>query len=152
MHDAPSVNYPVGRSRWAGALAAGLWLAGLAAALLWSAQPQVAIWRLALAWTAVVVVGVIALRTWWGTPQGVLAWDGSGWTWTPDGGTVTTGDLQVSLDFQRLLLVRWRAAGQSGWLWLERGGGERWDELRRAVYSRARPAALPDTEPPAAKS
>lgn len=151
MHDAPSVSYPVGRSRWAGALAAAMWLAGLAGTLLWSAQPQVAFWRLALAWTAVAAAGVIALRTWWRAPRGVLAWDGSGWTWTPDGGRAAAGELQVALDFQRLLLVRCRAAGAGGWLWLERGAGERWDELRRAVYSRARPAALPAAEPPAAK-
>lgn len=150
MHDAPSVSYPVGRSRWAGALAASLWLCGLAGALLWAAQPQVAFWRLALAWTAAAVAGVVALRTWWRTPRGVLAWDGSGWTWTPDGGHGVPGELQVALDVQHLLLVRFRAAGAGGWFWLERGGGERWDELRRAVYSRAGPAALP-AEPPAAK-
>lgn len=150
MHDAPSVSYPVGRSLWAGTLAASLWLCGLAGALLWAAQPQVTFWRLALAWTAVAVAGVVALRTWWRAPRGVLAWDGSGWTWTPDGGQGVSGEVQVALDVQRLLLVRFRAAGAGGWFWLERGG-ERWDELRRAVYSRAGPAALPDAEPPAAK-
>ena len=150
MHDAPSVNHPVGRSRWAGALAAGWWLAGLAGTVLWSAQPQVDTWRLALAWTAVAVAGLIALRTWWRMPRGMIAWDGSGWTWTPEGGAAAAGELQVTLDFQRLLLVRWRAPGPPGWIWLERGG-DRWDELRRAVYSRARPAPLPAAEPPAAK-
>ena len=151
MHDAPSVSYPVGRSRWAGALAAVLWLAGLAGTVLWSVQPQVAAWRLALAWMVVVVAGLATLWTWRRAPRGVLAWDGSGWTWTPEGGAAAPGDVQVGLDFQRLLLVRWRAAGARGWFWLERDGGEPWDELRRAVYSRARPAALPDAEPPAAK-
>lgn len=150
MHDAPSVSYPVGRSRWAGALAAVLWLCGLAGALLWAAQPQVAFWRLAFAWAAVAAAGLAALGAWWFTPRGTLAWDGSGWTWTPHGGPAAAGELQVALDFQRLLLVRFRAADAPGWFWLERGG-ERWDELRRAVYSRARPAALPDAEPPAAK-
>lgn len=151
MHDAPSVSYPVGRSRWAGGLAAVLWLGGLAGALLWSGQPQVAFWRLALAWTAVAAAGAIALWAWWHTPRGVLAWDRSGWTWTPERGAAAAGELQVALDFQHLLLVRWCAAGARAWLWLERGPGEPWDELRRAVYSRARPAALPDAEPPAAK-
>ena len=151
MHDAPSVSYPVGRSRWAGALAAACWLAGLAGTVLWSSQPQVAWWRLALAWTAVVVAGVIAWWAWWRTSPGVLAWDGSGWTRMPEGGGAAAGELQVALDFQHVLLVRWRAGGASRWLWLERAGGQRWDELRRAVYSRASPAALPDAEPPAAK-
>lgn len=150
MHDAPSVSYPVGRSRWAAALAASLWLCGLAGALLWAAEPQVTSWRLALAWTAVAVAGIVVLRTWWRAPRGVLAWDGSGWTWTPDGGQGVSGEVQVALDVQRLLLVRFRAAGAGGWFWLERGG-QRWDELRRAVYSRAGPAAVPDAEPPAAK-
>jgi hypothetical protein len=151
MHDAPSVSYPVGRSRWAGALAAASWLAGLAGTLLWSAQPQAVSWRLVLAWSAVTAAGAIPLRTWWRTPRGLLAWDGAGWTWAPDGAGAETGELQVALDFQHLLLLHWRAGGARRWLWLERAGGEGWDELRRAVYSRARPAALPDAEPPAAK-
>ncbi len=151
MHDAPSVSYPVGRSVWAGAMAAALWLAGLAGVLLWSAQPQVAPWRLALAWTAVAAAAVVVLRTWWRPPRGTLAWDGAAWTWTPDGGTPVAGELQVALDLQRLLLLRWRGSGDRGWFWLDRGSSERWDELRRAVYSRARPAALPGAEPPAAK-
>ena len=152
MHDAPSVSYPVGRSRWAGALAASLWLAGLAGTLLWSAQPQLAFWRLALAWGAVAAAGLIALRACWRAPRGVLAWDGAGWTWAPHGAGAETGELQVALDLQHLLLVHWRASGARRWFWLERAGGERWDELRRAVYSRARPAALPAAAPPAAKS
>lgn len=151
MHDAPSVSYPVGRSRWAGACAAALWLCGLAGSLLWAAQAQVAFWRLALAWAAVAVAGLVALLAWWRAPRGVLAWDGSAWTWTPDGGHGLPGEVRVALDAQHLVLVRFRAAGGGAWFWLERGGGERWDELRRAVYSRAEPAALPDAEPPAAK-
>ena len=152
MHDAPSVNYPVGRSRWAAALGAAAWLGGAAVTLLWSAQPQVAAWRLAIAWTAVAAAALLSWRAWRAAPGGVLAWDGAAWTWARHGAGGVSGDVRVALDLQRLLLVRWDGADGRLWLWLERASGrERWDELRRAVYSRARPAALPAGEPPAAK-
>jgi len=148
MHDAPSVSYPVGRSPWAAALAAALWLAGAGATLAWSAQPQVAAWRIALAWTAVGVAGVAAWRAWRLAPRGLLTWDGADWNWNDAGG----GRLQVALDLQRVLLVLWHGGEDRRWLWLERAScPARWDEMRRAVYSRARPAALPAAQPPAAK-
>jgi toxin CptA len=57
------------------------------------------------------------------------------------------------LDLQRLLLLRWHgAAGGVQWLWAERARHpDRWDALRRAVYSRATPDALQGAKPPAAK-
>jgi toxin CptA len=127
------------------------WLAGVAVALLWSAQPQVAPWRLALMWTAVAVTGVLALRSWARAAAGVLAWDGAGWTWREGAGAAAAGTIELSLDVQHTMLVRWHDGGSRRWLWLERRRcRERWDDVRRAVYSRARPHALP-AEPPAAK-
>lgn len=45
----------------------------------------------------------------------------------------------VALDLQGCVLLRWRAGrGAVGWLWLDRASAPaRWDDLRRAVYSRA---------------
>lgn len=152
MHDAPSVTCPVGRSSLAGAIVALLWLAGAAATALWSAQPQVAGWRLGAGWIAVAAGGFASLRMWWQAPEGELAWDGAAWTWTVPGGACTAGQLRAGLDLQHAILARWHDDTGRRWFWLERRRcRERWDDLRRAVYSRARPEALTADEPPAAK-
>lgn len=151
MHDAPSVTCPVGRSVFGGALMAAAWLAGVAAALMWSAQPALAAWRLALAWSAVALAGVLALRSWLGAAEGVLAWDGSGWSWSEGGRPPASGRLELSLDLQHTMLARWHDGGIGRWLWLERRRcPERWNDVRRAVYSRAGSPARA-AEPPAAK-
>ena len=53
------------------------------------------------------------------------------------------GEVQVALDLQSHLLVRWQPeAGPVLWLWLERSRAPlAWGALRRAVYSRARTGA-----------
>ncbi len=151
MHSAPSVNYPVGRSRWAAALLALAWSAGAAVAAAWSAQSDIALWRPGAVWLALAGSGLFALRAWWTGPEGVLAWDGSSWSWTAVRGAATVGQLRVSIDLQVLLLTSWHDADGRHWLWLERARApERWSELRRAVYSRARPA-LTVAGSPAAK-
>jgi hypothetical protein len=148
MHNAPSVTYPVGRSRWGAALLALAWLAGVAVVLQWSRQDGVGAGPAVVAWAGVAGVGLAAARAWWRGPSGALAWDGANWRWEAG----PPGRVQVGLDLQAFLLVHWRAAGGARWLWLERAAcPERWDDLRRAVYSRARPQALPVAEPPAAK-
>ena len=129
-----------------------VWLAGAAATRQWTTQPDLALERVVGAWAALLASGCFAAWQWWAGPRGELAWDGSTWAWTPLGGPAVPGQLRVAVDLQRLLLVRWLAPGQSRWLWLERAGSAgHWDDLRRAVYSRARPEALPVPEPPAAK-
>jgi hypothetical protein len=89
---------------------------------------------------ALVAAAGISWRSWLGSPAGLLAWDGEAWAWTasrdPEPGT-----LQAVLDLQDVLLLRWHAAsGVQRWLWAERRvQPATWDDLRRAVYSRARP-------------
>ena len=149
MHSAPSVTYPVGRSRFMAGTAAALWLAGAAAIVLWCAQSSSPGWRQGCALAVLAAAGGFAALAWWRTPEGELAWDGRAWSWRA--GTAG-GALHVALDLQNHLLVRWQAAGASCWLWLERARRpERWHELRRAVYSRAIPDALPGAQTPAAK-
>ena len=147
MHNAPSVSYPVGRPRLAGQLAAGLWLVGAASTFFWLREAGPA-WGQAAAATALMAIGIMALLSWWRSPRGDLHWDGTAWT-GPAGGALDS--LDVALDVQRALLVRWQAAPSAGWLWLERSRcPQRWLDLRRAVYSRARPPALPPARPPVA--
>jgi toxin CptA len=151
MHSAPSVSYPVGRSHFAAGLLLAVWLSGAACVALWSAQVPAPAWHLGASVVLVLAAGLCAAWNWWRTPQGDLSWDGENWSWTADG-QVRSGCPQVSLDLQHWLLLRWTGAHGPRWLWLARAGRtERWDGLRRAVYSRARPQALPQDQFAAAK-
>jgi toxin CptA len=152
MHSAPSVTYPVGRSRWAAALLSLAWLAGAAATLQWTLHHEVSGARLATAWLVLIAAGAVAAWSWQVQPRGSLSWDGARWTWDAPAVRGASGSVRVSVDLQQVLLVRWRAEGSAQWLWLERASApERWADLRRAVYSRARPETLPLAQPPAAK-
>jgi hypothetical protein len=149
MHGAPSVTYPAGRSRFAATVLGAVWLLGCAAVLAWSSYSPDP-WRLAVMVAALAATGAAAAREWRRQPPGALEWDGEAWSWSAHPG-VAVGQLEVALDLQHTLLVRWTAAGASRWLWLARGDrSERWDDLRRAVYSRARPQAPQADSPPAA--
>jgi hypothetical protein len=150
MHNAPSVSYPAGRSRLAAALLLGVWLLGCAAVVLWHLHGPDA-WRLAAMLAALCASGAYAAWHWWHAPTGTLAWNGEGWTWSvqPE---ATAANLEIGLDLQRSLLLRWRVGRASQWIWLDRETrAERWDDVRRAVYSRARPKALQQAPRPAAK-
>jgi toxin CptA len=151
MHSAPSVSYPVGRSRFAAGLLLVMWLFGAAATAAWTIQVQLPVWWRGGAWLLLAAAGAFAAWHWWRGPRGILGWDGQGWNWSGSG-AAAAGVPQVGLDLQYALLLRCCWDGQSRWLWLERASRpERWDDLRRAVYSRARAQALPDARAPAAK-
>jgi len=150
MHNAPSVNFPVGRSRFAGGLLLLIWSAGASAVAAWNWQVDAAGLRIALAWSVVLLTGAYSARAWVRSPTGTLAWDGRVWNWTA-GGQVLQAHPEVALDLQHVLLLRFGAAHRAPWLWLEkRAAPACWDDLRRAVYSRARSEGLPGAQPPAA--
>lgn len=154
MHHAPSVPYPVGRSRFLHATVFVLWLAGVAAA---AAQA----WHVG-GWTPPVLAtlgscllaGALAARWLRQRPQGVLRWDGEAWFWTPQPPAATAADGPlasppcVHLDGQQRMLVSLApAGGATVWLWLESAHSpQRWDDLRRALFD-ARPGA-PDADAP----
>ena len=150
MHSAPSVTYPVGRSRFAGLLLSAIWLLGAAATALWIRQSVDTGWRPALALALVAAAGLSAFGTWWRSPAGDLAWEEGVWRWSGHPGSPVPG-----LDLQHVLLLRWRsqeAGGPARWLWLERSSRPgSWDAIRRAVYSRPNPEALPQAPTLAAK-
>lgn len=152
MHAAPSVTYPVGRSRFAALLVGTLQGLGLAAATLWAVLAPGFGWRQAAAFAAVLVFGSLAWIAWLRSPSGLLQW-GARWQWQA-GGTTWAGDVECALDLQSRMLLRFRPeAGRPRWLWVERKSDpSHWDALRRAVYSRA---SLPLPEagkpPPAAE-
>jgi toxin CptA len=149
MHNAPSVSYPAGRSRFSALLLLAAWLPGCAAAALWQFQAQDGR-RPAMMAAALAAAGLFAAWRWWRTPASILAWDGEAWSWSVRPGI--PGSVEVALDLQRSLLISWRDAAASHWIWLDRAACPgRWDDMRRAVYSRARPSALREAQRPAAK-
>jgi toxin CptA len=150
MHDAPSVSYPAGRSLFAARLLLGTWLLGCAVAMLWYRESTQAL-RPGLMVAVLCATGLFAAWQWWRTPEGTLAWDGTGWNWSAHPADAGAG-VDVALDLQQALLLRWTGGGAARWIWLERAAlPERWDDIRRAVYSRARRNALQPAERPAAK-
>jgi toxin CptA len=139
MHNAPAVSYPVGRSPFALAAMTLAWLAGAVGIALWAVQAQVASASVVAASAVLAACGLIALRSWLRSPRGTIAWDGLCWTWTI-ASEAQSGTPEVALDAQRVLLLRCNGGRRAQWLWLERGAQPaRWNDLRRAVYSRASP-------------
>ena len=154
MHNAPSVNYPVGRSLWAGSFLLAIWLAGASCLLLWMAQSAGPDWLRVAGWLVLAVVGLAALRQWQCSATGTLDWNGHCWCWAKQQGKVV-----VYLDLQWLLLLRWQGVSRGQWLCLEKGRVQpqsaremQWHALRRAVYSRAIPDALQAADQPTAKT
>ncbi|MFD0667662.1 hypothetical protein ACT80S_08080 [Ramlibacter sp. MAHUQ-53] len=148
MRSAPSVNVPVGRSRFWGLLVLGGWGLGLADLAYWCvADPRPGMPQ---ALTGVVLAACGALA-WLGArrqPEGRLAWDGAVWSWSVRGVSREVA-LSVACDLQRWILVRLCPTGRPGtgarWLWLEAGADPAdWLALRRAVYSPATPDAQPE--------
>jgi hypothetical protein len=100
-------------------------------------------WRAGLLVLCVLGAGMAA---WRGSPgralSDVLDFDGSRWSIRGAGGWQAAG-ARVALDGQSWLLVRMtEPGGACRWVWLERRTmPERWQNLRRAVYSRPIPAS-----------
>ncbi len=136
MRSAPSVTYPVGRSPFSARLRLALWSAGAAATAGWVVTQQVDAIRISAAVSALAACAAWGIGSWRREPAGLLAWDGSRWTFSASG-REDQGNLRSALDLQSVLLVRWRGV-RAGWLWLDRRADPRsWDAVRRAVHSPA---------------
>ncbi|MBG9387887.1 hypothetical protein [Caenimonas aquaedulcis] len=149
MHSAPSVSYPVGRSLFAAALMSCVWLAAAGVGMLWIWQMPIPGWRAGAMAAALVGSGGFAAWSWLQAPAGELSWDGRDWAWQA-GANAVTGRVAAILDLQGVMLLHWRAPTGPEWLWVEsRRRESAWRDLRRAVYSRARPEASPHPRPAA---
>ncbi|MBA3057889.1 MAG: hypothetical protein KJ614_04535 [Gammaproteobacteria bacterium] len=138
MHNAPAVNYPVGRSRFQGWLVLGLGLGASVAGALWLRQIDAVGWRQWLFAAVLLVASGTTVLAWLRSARGNLSWDGKNWHWTGAAGS-SQGVLTVHLDGQFFLLLSLRLdTGKRLWLWPERRlDVTRWSALRRAVFSRA---------------
>ena len=138
---APSVQYPLRRSRVLGALLLALLFTGAWVVAAWvglgardavvSAAVALGLWLLASAGAA---------HFWWSQPRGVLQFDGQAWALGQtaksfSGPLALSVPPEVLLDLQAHLWLRIVPIGHSvQWLWLERSSQpERWMDLRRAV-------------------
>lgn len=148
LHNAPSVIYPLGRSRFLGWLLLLAWgLVGVLTVAWWfaAAAGDARPWLGGATW---LLAGFVMARGWHSSPDGRLVWDGQHWAWESpvyqDGGDLAAP--QVVLDLQFAVLLRLdNPAGASWWLWAERRAlPARWLDLRRAVYARPRPEAQTD--------
>jgi len=145
MHNAPAVTYPVGRSSIQGALGLVIWLLGVAVITAWAmTSPDVGL--LTVAYGLSLLAAVWAAIAWKRSAAGELQWNCETWQLHLCDRTAG-GHPMVALDLQGSLLLRWRADhGAEGWLWLDRASAlARWDDLRRAVYSRAIADAPPSS-------
>jgi toxin CptA len=136
MHSAPSVSYPVGRSRMARRLLLGIWCLGAAGLAAWCLQFSGAGWRTALLVLVVLAAGLSAWRA-ARLGEGVeLQWNGQHWS-CAGSAQCAAARVSIHLDFQPLMLVRLCEPGRATtWLWLERGSmPSRWLDLRRALHA-----------------
>lgn len=146
MHNAPSVQYPAGRSVWGWrfqGLLIGLWVVVQATwlhSLDWTWPPG--------AWWWSLVLGLVACgHALWRSqhePQGLLQWDATvlpqgQWRWTSAAFRNGTPLERVEwvLDLKTAALLRLQtAAGWPLWVWVERQQQPAdWDALRRALYA-----------------
>ncbi len=136
MHKAPTVDYPVGCSRFQTQLAFVTWLGAMGLHVLWFAHADGFDWRHGLGFAVTFAAAMVALHLSRQSPEGILHWDGKSWCWESKGAR-TSGAVLSNLDLQSILLVCFRApSGTRYWLWLERGRApSRWYALRRAVHA-----------------
>ena len=149
-HSAPSVSYPLGRSRFLGCLLLVGWLIAAGVTLWWWRASATADWRPLLGCAALLIAAGVMATGWRRAPVGRLQWDGQRWRWESvvyRSGTALEPPVVV-LDVQFALLLRLdNQAGAVWWLWAERSAlPARWLDLRRAVHARHRPTTLQDSD------
>ncbi|MDM0114308.1 hypothetical protein QTI66_19295 [Variovorax sp. J22R133] len=140
MHNAPSVTYPVGRSRNAIRLVLGLWLLGACGVCAWCWGQSA---MTADAWCKpAALLGALMMAA-WGAWRSVrlgeglsLHWDGQHWS-AEAGASLRAARATVHLDFQSLMLVRLAEPDRNSvWVWLERAAmPQRWLDVRRALHA-----------------
>lgn len=145
----PAVWYPLRRSRTLGWLLVAVLLAGagcLGGWLVLGLGPTPFGWVFA-AGCCWVLAATCAFQFWLSQLSGALRWDGQFWAIEAKGAATApiplVGPVHVLLDLPSHLWLQVQPTGRGRtWLWLERSAHpEHWFDLRRAVYSPAKPGA-----------
>jgi toxin CptA len=150
LHNAPSVSYPLGRSRFLGCLLLGAWLVAAGVSLWWWRTAPPGDWRPWVGCLSWLLAGLAMAAGWHRSPVGALHWDGELWFWESqacrDGSALAPP--VVAIDLQTVMLLRLdNPAGAVWWLWAERATWpERWLDLRRAVHTGRRAVNLQVSE------
>ncbi len=141
MHHAPSVSYPVGRCAFHRQLYIFLVLMTSTFLGIWVLHQGFTRAWCAAAFLAVLggFLGALSLRF-----IATLTWSGQRWCLHDQSGNKPDvfGDLEVILDSQKTLLLRWQPTSDKlptsfVWLWLgAEQSSARWQDLRCAVYQR----------------
>ena len=142
MHSAPSVSYPVGRCAFQRITLAVLGVVTSGVLLVWALHQPVS-WPLCMSG----LVTMLGIALGWRslhTQTGILSWDGYVWCWhsRADGAEDQLGEVFVSLDVQKALVLRWqptsgRLTNLGAYLWLgQETATPHWLNLRCAVFSR----------------
>lgn len=152
-HAPPAVRHPLKPSRTVAACLCALWLLAAMLLLAWALNLQSGWWPAAVAVVVSLVSAVGMWHGWHSLGKGFIAWDGVQW-WIGEAGPGQAAQpvrLHVRADGGAWLWVQarplvsmvparplhWRS---SRWLLLlYRQSPETWGDLRRAVYSPARP-------------
>jgi toxin CptA len=144
LHNAPSVTYPLGRSRFLALMLLGCWLMAAGVTLWWWRSAPPGDWGPLLGGLSWLLAGLVMAAGWHRSPVGELHWDGEDWFWDSeswrDGSALPPP--QVVLDLQSTMLLRLgKPTGGVWWLWAERAAWPaHWLDLRRAVHAPQKPA------------
>jgi hypothetical protein len=146
LHNAPSVSYPLGRSRFLGLFLLFGWSMAAAVTIWWWRSAPPGDWRPLMGALCCLLAGLAMTAGWWRSPLGQLQWDGTNWYWESEvyQASAELNAPVVALDLQSAMLLRLdNPAGAVWWLWAERAAlPERWLDMRRAVFAPRRPLHL----------
>ena len=150
MHAAPTVEYPLGRSRFHTFALLIVLLGVLIVDAAWLTQSDASNWRAGLALWLSLLSAAASLHAWRNRPVGILRWDGKSWWWLR-GHSHCAGSINVHLDVQGSLLLHFRSdSGVCHWFWVDRAfAPPRGMALRRAVHASTRldASAAHDADP-----
>jgi len=151
QYKAPTVVYPVGRSRWAAVTMVLGWAAAAGVTLAWTWAAGPGDGAPAWGWASLLLAGLALAWHWRSAPSGQLAWDGHRWLWVSRAYPVGTplSPPQVVIDLQGVIVVRMsNPAGAALTLWLEaRQEPGRWLDLRRAIHARPQGGGVDAVDP-----
>ena len=150
--EAPAVRHGTGRTPGLAVTLVSVWLMGAALAAATGGGmfgPPVDGWRGWVLLGAVLGVALALLDFWRRQRPRVLVWDGGNWGLIEHQADAPQDEarIQVRLDAQRALLLRFSASpgGRAHWLWAQAGDDRHaWHLLRCALYSSAKSVARVD--------
>ncbi|MFM2036964.1 MAG: hypothetical protein RL459_2229 [Pseudomonadota bacterium] len=141
---APSVSYPVGRSRFYPTVLCALWLFSVVIAVTWFLQSGRLVWAQGAMAGLLILLGVLFWREGRHQTKASLQWNGQEWVWIGEG-EEPISQVSVTFDFQNVMLLTVDSqSGRRRWVWVQGTVSPRlWLPLRRALTAHGRPLTAP---------